>query len=290
MVISRERQGELFVLGEAFLWGMVPIVSIFSFSFLPPLFVLAGATFFSSVFFAVIVTIQKTWGAFRIVAAWKYIFLNTGIVGIGYFSVFFLGLQYTTAGNASIFALFEVFFTFLLFSIWKRDSQQKTHALGAVFMLIGAVLILFPGEFHVQKGDLLIILATMLPPLGNYFQKEARKLVSAPFLLFIRSFISVFFLFFLASFVNSIPEISAMWKVLPVLILNGVFLFGLRNIFWVEALFRISISKTLALSSVAPLFTLIFSFFLLGEIPSIWQIGGLVPIMIGVYFLTKNSE
>ena len=65
---------------------------------------------------------------------------------------------------------------------------------------------------------------------------------------------------------------------------------GFSKVIWIESIHRIRISKTISLSSVSPSFTLFFAFLILGDIPTVWQLIGIVPMLLGVYVLTRPSK
>ena len=153
-------------------------------------------------------------------------------------------------------------------------------------MLLSAVIILLPNFTEFHKGDFLILLAVMIPPLGNLFQKKAREKIGSEGILLFRSLVAVPVLFFLATLFGSLSAPSTM-NVWLILLANGVLYFGLSKIFWVEGIHRISITKSSALNSVAPALTLLFAFLLLGNIPTLVQLAAIPPAILGVYFLTR---
>ena len=62
---------------------------------------------------------------------------------------------------------------------------------------------------------------------------------------------------------------------------------GLSKIFWVEAIYRISITKASALAALIPVFTIIFAYFTLGETPTMTQLLGIIPVLGGGYLITR---
>ena len=286
MRLSETQTGELYLYSEALLWSLFPIVTIFSYNSIPPLYSAAFSTFAAALFFAVVLTVQKKWNELFVAAAWKYILALTAIIGIAYYSLVFIGIQKTTAGNAGIIFLMEIFFSMVILRLWKKEFLSRRHFIGAVLMALGAFLVLFQGALSINQGDLIILTATALPPIGNYFIQEARKRVSSTYIMFIRSLISGFFILGMAYFIESEPSVTAVKTSFLFIAVNGFLLLGLSKIFWIEAIHRIPITKAISLASIAPFFTLLFAYFLLGEIPTLWQISGLIPIILGIWVLT----
>jgi drug/metabolite transporter (DMT)-like permease len=69
--------------------------------------------------------------------------------------------------------------------------------------------------------------------------------------------------------------------------MSGIVIFGLSKVFWLEGIFRISVTKAISLSSISPVLTICFAYFLLSEVPTLTQIVALVPAIFGIYLLTR---
>jgi drug/metabolite transporter (DMT)-like permease len=71
---------------------------------------------------------------------------------------------------------------------------------------------------------------------------------------------------------------------------NGIFIFGLSKILWVEAIHRIPITKTISLACIQPLLTMIFAYFFLRQSATVVQLLSLVPMAVGMLLLTRRSK
>lgn len=284
--LTESKKGELYVLSADLLWSLFPIVSIFSLETLSPLMAAALSTLLAVPFFAAVVTYKKGWHQFRQRSALLYILASALLIGVLFYGLVFVGFRLTTAGNSSIMLLMEVFFTMLILHLWGKEKLKRNDLFGGMLVVFGALIILFPGTLQVNRGDLIILLATAAAPVGNYFSQRARKLVSSEFILFIRSTICGLFLLCLALLLGPSAHGSEIVQALPFLLINGIFLLGLTKIFWTEAIHRISITKAQSLSAIAPAFTLFFAYIFLNETPTLWQIMGFIPIFLGVQLLS----
>ena len=291
MDINETRKGELAILAEALLWSIFPVITILSFAALNPLTSLAWSTLFARLFFALVVIIKgKTHEIFN-PKIWPLIFLPVFFIGWMYYGLYFLGLKSTTAGNASIIALMELFFSYLLFNVWKKQHFSKAHTLGAVLMLFGAVIVLFPKQgllFH--GGDFFVLLATAFAPLGNYYQQKLRKIVSSETILFLRSLFTFPFAFLLAAVLKADTRLVLVEKYFWLLLLNGFIALGLSKLWWLEGIHRISVTKANALSVVTPLFTLSFAYIFLHQTPTVWQGLFFIPMAVGLVLLTYQKN
>ncbi|MBN2087247.1 DMT family transporter [Candidatus Peregrinibacteria bacterium] len=284
--LSKTRQGELYEILALVIWSFFPVVTILTLNSVPPLFTAALSILSAAIFFAVLITLRKEWSDIKNKSVWLDILLTTLFIGIIYYGLTFIGINNTTAGNASIISLSQVFFSMLFLRLWGKELLNSSHVIGAVLIVLGAFAILFQGTLEVNIGNLLILIATLFTPIGNYFQQKARKQVSSIFIMFFRSLISGLVLLALAFVYNIPPSIFELKDSIIFILMNGFFLLGLSKIFFIEAIHRIPITKALALGAIGPAITLVIAFFVLNEVPTIWQLVGFLPMLIGVLLLT----
>ena len=204
------------------------------------------------------------------------------------YGLFFLGLERTTAGNAAIINLFEVFTSFVFFNVLRSERISRDYKIGAFLMVAGAIIVLARDFSGVNIGDFLVLGATICAPVGNLFQQKAREAVSSETIMFLRSVLAVPIIFALAYVLGEHASLVDVQVALPFLLVNGAVVLGFSRILWIEAIHRISVTKAQALASVAPLITLLFAWLLLNQVPNIWQLASLVPLILGVLLLTDH--
>ena len=283
-----KRMGEIYVYLGAVLWAFFPVITILSYGRLPSLLSLAWSTFFSVFFFAIVVSYKKTWYQLKNPLVWKYIFFIVLFIGVLFYSFYFIGLETTSAGNSGIIALFEVFTSFLFFNLFKKEFISAEHISGSILMICGAFIVLLPNLHAVQIGDFFILAATFFPPIGNYYQQKVRKIASSETIMFARSLVTTPIIFILAFLLRQRVSAETIILSLPYLLINGLLLFGLSKLFWIEAIHRISVTKGNALSSMTPFLTLIIAWIFLKQSPNLWQLVSLVPLVAGVLLLTDQ--
>jgi drug/metabolite transporter (DMT)-like permease len=286
LIHNKAFQGEAYIFAASMLASFLPIFSILAFKYLPPLYTAGMSMLMAALFFVFILTVRKQWKEIKSKSALKDIVIS-GLVRVVYYSLIFIGLTKTTAGNASIMLLMEVFFSMFILGLWKKEKLVLRHKFGAILMVIGALFVLFRGNFQVNEGDLIILISTVIPPIGNYFAQTARKKVGTSMILFLRNLIAGMLILFLAVLFEVMPTSTELANSAIFIIVNGIFLLGLAKIFWLEAIHRIPITKVTSLSSLEPAFTLFFAYFILAEIPTIWQILGFLPMLFGIVLLTE---
>lgn len=291
MTEKKERVGEFYILAAGLLWGLFPVITILTYNTLSPLVVLGWSQILAGILFGVVLTVRGTWIDVVNTRALKDMFLATLFTGILFYLLFFFGLMHTSAGNAGIIALAEIFFSFLLFNVFRKEAFPLVHALGAVAMLGGALIVLSPNLSSFHKGDIFILFATMIAPFGNFFQRRARTLVSTESVLFVRSLVAGCVVLVIAYFIGAEPfNVPFSMSVLALLLINGIVLMGFTKVLWLEAIHRISVTKANALSSVSPVMTLLFAYLLLKESPTEVQLLAIIPMSAGIYLLSRNKQ
>lgn len=288
--MTRERQGELAIFSEASLWALFPIVTILSFNSLPPFLSLGGSLVFATIFFAFLVTVRRKWAEVWQRQTLRETLIFTLINGVIYTGLIYVALQYTSAGNVSLVSLSEVFFSYLFFHVWKKDQLPLMHLVGSVLIMIGVALVFVPTFHQFQAGDLLVLLASALSPIGNYLGRRAREQVSTESIFFIRSFVSAAIILPLGLVLAPHFHLANLMETMSYLAINGMLMLGLSKILWVEGIHRISVVKANALSSISPLMTLFFAWLLLHNPPNLWQLLAFGPMGVGVFLLNGNGR
>ncbi len=285
---TEQRKGEWIMFAEAFLAGFFPIVIVLSYATISGVTALAWSTLIASVLFAALMTYRKMWHELKNPKIWKLSIFISLLIGVLFFGFYFVGLEHTTPGNASILVLFQVLTTYIFFNIYRKEHMSRAHKVGAVLMVLGALVVLGRNWSGVNIGDMLILFANFFPPVGNYLQQEARKIASSETIMFLRSIMSAVLLFVVIYGLGISSHPTDIYMALPFLLLNGILFLGLGKIFWIEAIHRIPVTKGIALSSMTPFFTIIFAWIILGQAPTIWQFAALPLLVLGVLLLTDQ--
>lgn len=290
MSLSETKKGELAIFISAILWGLFPVITVLSYHSLSPIISLGFSTLFAAAFFAVMLTAKKSWHELLSLQTWKYLLYITLFIGLGYYGLYYYGLKFTTPGNGSLIALLETFFSFLLFNVWRKENFSIEYIAGALLTLVGAAIILFPQHLLFNKGTLLIVLAVILAPFGNLYQQKLRKQISSEAIMFGRNLMTAPIIFLLAKFFAQ----SFSWQDVSIslypLLINGILIFGISKILWLESIHRISVTKAISIENISPLFTLLFAYLILRQHPTVWQIVAFVPLCCGVILLVNHKK
>ncbi len=285
--MSEAKKGNMFIIAEMVLWSLFPIVSILGFKGLDIIISFFWVNLFATLFFLILMMAKGRWAELKNKMVWLYTLATVVFICIIFYGAYFYALGSTLPANASIVALFEVVPTYIFFQIIKKESFMPKHLVGIVLGAIGALIVLLPKAGGVHTGDWIILCATFFPPIGNYYQQKARKLASTETILFLRHALTLPFLFVISLFLGSHLSFEATYPVLGWLLLNGIVIFGISKIFWVESIHRMSVTKAIAISGLNPIFTVLFAWIIIHQAPTYTQLLSLPFLILSIMILTN---
>ena len=287
--MTKEREGELLMVGLALLESWFPILSIVSMSFIGALHTYTYSLLIALVFFIAIMYKRDRFKELKNKEAYKDLLLTSFWITL-LFTLVFIGMQYTTAGNMAVIIFLQLLFSYLYFNVFGKEKMDSIHLIGALIMGTGALIILIPDELVFNKGDLLILIAAAIAPIANLYQKRARTFCSSETILGFRTLVGLPFIAVMAWYFEPATTYEGLMASLPYLLFIGILIYVVSKIMWIESLHRISITKVSAMMGLVPMMTLFFAYFYLNEIPELRQVFGIIPVLLGGYLLTKPIE
>lgn len=284
-----QRKGEFFALSLTLIEAWFPIFASFTVAALGGLHAYFYSLLIAVLFLAVWWGLRGKIHEIKNRQAWSDLAM-TSLFITSLFALTFVGLQYTSATNVAIILFLQILFSYLFLGRRKEEALDLQHAFGALLMTLGALLVLFPGEFALRLGDGLVLLAAMIAPVANFYQKKSRAQVSSETILLTRSLIALPFILGLAVWFEASPSWESLSSQWLWLLLTGFLVFFVGKVLWVEAIYRLPITKVNALFAFAPLMTMGLAYAVLDETPELFQVMGMVPILFGGYLITRPSK
>jgi drug/metabolite transporter (DMT)-like permease len=284
--MTRAREGELFVILLCLLESWFPILSLFAIPLVGALYAYAIIVAIATVVLLTLLIQRRQLTTLATPAAQRDLLLTSLFITLLFLFVF-LGLQYTTAGNMAVILFLQLLFSYLYFNVFGAQRLTAQHSWGALLMGIGALVMLFPEEFALNRGDLLVLAGAAIAPVANLYQQRARRHVGSMTILAYRNLLALPVLGVIAWSFEPLPGSDALRQALPYLAAVALLVYVVSKILWVEALHRISITKMSAMVAVLPIFTLIFAYPVLGEVPTPRQLAGIIPILLGGWLITR---
>ncbi len=287
--MTKEREGELLMLGLTILESWFPILSIVAMSYVGALHTYMYSLAIAFFFYMPIMYKRDRFKELKNRAAYKDLLLTTFWITF-IFTFIFIGMRYTTAGNMAVIVFLQVLFSYLYFNVFGKEKMGTIHLIGAVIMTAGALIILFPENFEFNKGDWFILLSAAAAPIVNLYQKRARAYCSSETILGFRTVVGFPFVALLAYFLEPAVSYENFMSALPYMFLIATGVYVVAKIMWIEALNRMSITKLSAMLALLPVMTLFFAYIYLDEVPEFRQLLGIVPVLVGGYLITKPVE
>lgn len=286
---ARTRAGYAFMSAEVLFGATMPIVIKLSYASLQPVFAAAIAMFMASVFFAAVVTLRGRWSDLLVRKAWYDVLRMTLLIVVGFYALYYWGLQRTSAANAAIISRFEIVTSIVVLGLLSRHERvTRAQVIGGGCMMAGIVLALFAGTTKPGIGDMAIVFGTFLTPLGNVSQQRARAMISGEAVFLLRSLIGGSLLLCIAFLIETPPTAAQLRSSLPLMLFAGIAYFGFGKLLWVEALHRLPITTAIPLASVGAVLTIFLAAPVLDEPVRGLQLLALIPVFIGIRMLTRT--
>jgi len=285
-MMTKEREGEVMMVVLSLLESWFPILSMFAIALVGAIFSYAIIVLIATTVLMTILIEQKSVSQLWIPEAQKDLLLTSFFI-TALFLLIFLGLKYTSAGNMAVIIFLQLLFSYLFFNVFGSEKLTPLHSWGALSMGIGAIIMLFPDDVKLNIGDALILIAAIIAPFVNLYQKRARAHVSSITILAYRNLAALPFLFLIAWLFEPLPSLNALKEAMPYLFSVAILVYVISKILWIEALHRISITKMSAMLAILPLSTLTLAYFVLNEVPTMRQLLGIIPILFGGYLITR---
>ncbi|MEK9132204.1 MAG: DMT family transporter [Patescibacteria group bacterium] len=289
---KQERIGELFILAQAALYGFLPIIANYATKLMPPVLFAGVCTSIAALCLLPYIIFT---GQIRHLLDKKTLLLLGGITLfiVVIPSIFvFIGTSKTSSINTTILLQTELLFTFIICGIFAGEKITLHKGLGALVLLIGATTVLYQGGLKLNWGDLLIVIGTSFYPIGNILSKKALDLTTPVIILFFRSaFGGAMLIAFSLMFERyDATPFEYIKNNLGSILVCTILVYLISKLFWYQGLKRIKISQATAISICMPAFGLFYAVIFLGEIPTLYQVAGLVVIIAGLVLLTHQKS
>jgi len=220
--------------------------------------------------------------------------IGLAIFGIvGYNSLLYYALNFTSPTNASLVNSFNPGLIALVSAIYLREKVSRIQCLGILISFLGVFVIMTKGNLlqifvtHYNKGDLLMIIAVIM---WTLYSMIGKKLTSIPTITStaISGLIAAIIMapFAIAQGINFTSlSATAVTGIAYITIFPSICSF----IFWNIGVREIGASKAGVFLNLNPVFTAAISWILGQKITVVQVIGGLL-VFLGVYFTTGMFE
>lgn len=254
---------------------------------LPPMIIVLGRVLFSSIFLLILIFYFNENIKLR---SYKHYLLLViaGIILAIHWSTFFKSIQVSTVAIGLLtFSTFPVFVTFLEPYFFK-EKINFSDIVVAFITFSGIVLVVpeFKLENNLTQGILWGIASGfnygVLSMLNRKYVKEYSSIQIAFYEQFIAAIVLLPFLFF--------EKLVFTFKDMLLLALLGIVFTGISHSLFINSLKSIKTRTAGIISSLEPVYGIIFAAFLLGEIPTLKEVLGGIIILSTVFYSTVKCK
>jgi len=207
------------------------------------------------------------------------------------------GMMYTTASLSSIIQTSGPIFTIIFAIVILNESADKKKIVGSICALIGTIFLVISLDNNINLfdssvyGNFLILLSGVSYAISSIITKKGLERKNPLQILGFSSLVGFIVLSVISSFERPLDVIINLsietWFAIFLLVIFPSFI---ALLFWYEAMINEEISRLVIYVYLMPVFAVIFSYILIGEIISIQTLLFAVLIIVGVALAQKNSS
>jgi drug/metabolite transporter (DMT)-like permease len=203
-----------------------------------------------------------------------------------------IGMQYTTASTSSIIQASAPIFTIILAFIFLKESKKMSKIFGSIIAMTGVILLVSGGRLEfggTTYGNVLILVSAVSYAISGIILKKGLMEIKPSHLLSFETFFGFIFLVGATVLFGDFQQILSFdlytWFLIGIL---AVFASAIAAILYYVVLADTELSKLIVFLYLIPLFAVVFSYFMLGEVISIQVLLFAVLIIFGVALAQKE--
>ncbi|MCJ8336920.1 MAG: DMT family transporter [Pseudomonadales bacterium] len=227
-----------------------------------------------------------------LVKHWKIITLLS-LFGVAAFNTtVYLGVQHTTATNATLLQSSIPILVLILSVIFFSEKISIKQLLGVCFSFVGVLVIIAKGQldmllaFSLNTGDLWILIAvscwTIYSVLLRYKPAQLDGLSFLGASIFIGNLILYPLVYWELQYVD-INSFQVTWQISSAVMYLAIFPSLLAYFFWNRAVAEVGAARASLFIHLLPVFGALLATLLLGEAMQIFHLIGIILIFIGIY-------
>lgn len=288
--MQKFNKGFLYLTWFLILDSLFPIISFFLMKSIPTLWIITFSVWISIFFWLIIFFKNKLFKQYKNKEILLPTFLSALFLWAGWV-LYFFWIKYSSPSIAAVLLLLQIFFAFIIFNIFWKESYNKKQIVWAILMFLWWIVTLYDGNgSFINIWALIMVIVAIVWTIWNYYTKKASLKWANPFFLLInRNILMVIVTWLLAfSFVWE-PDLVLIKENFIWIFLIWFFILFLWKVLWILSLKNLSSFVAVsAESTIIPPLVLIFSFFILHDLPSTRELLWFIPIIIWSLILIKN--
>jgi drug/metabolite transporter (DMT)-like permease len=287
---SEETVGVILVLISILFYGLEPIISKYIVNTVNPLFTATISILFASII-PLFILINK--GMVKELIKREnmvYLFFISFFGSVIALILFLVGVGMTSGISASLLLQIEPIYSVLLGFFVLKEAIGKRQLSAMFLVIIGVGVIFYNGSLQINYGDILVLATPLFYQISHLIVKKVMKKIEEDVIIAGR-FLYAVPIFLVLSTLAGANQFEVLLKPLyfSLLLFLGVS-WALGYILWIKAIKRINLSKATVIVAPYPILSLIFAWVILSEVPSVYQLTGLVLVIIGIYVMGRTRS
>lgn len=275
-------------------WGMSFVWSSIVFEYyLPVTTVFLRLVLSSALLFAG----MKLYGKMERIAAkdYKLFFLSALFNPFFYFLGESYGLKYSSPTISAIIIATIPLFTPVVAFYMLGEKLRRMNIAGIIISFIGIIVMLANKEFILSAslfGVVFLLFAVGSALAYSVYLRKLSVKYSAVFIIAVQNLLGALYflpIFFFLEF-DSFIQVPLNFRLVSSLLGLAVFCSSLAFVFFTISTREIGISKTNIFANLIPIFTAVFSYFILAEYFNVQKIIGMAIVLIGIYLSQINKK
>lgn len=275
-------------------WGMSFVWTSIVFEYYPPITTVFLRLIIST---ALLFTGIKLFGKMEKIDRkdYKLFFLSALFNPFFYFLGESYGLKYSSATISAVIIAIIPLFTPVVAFYTLGEKLNKMNFVGIVISFSGIIVMLANKDFSISaspKGILLLLFAVGSALGYSVYLKKLSMKYSAVFIIAVQNLLgAIYFLpVFLFLDFNEFITVPLNFRLVSSLLALAIFCSSLAFVFFTISTREIGISKTNIFANLIPVFTAVFSYFILSEYFNIQKIAGMLIVLFGIYLSQINKR
>lgn len=284
-----ERIGQRFILASMLVEGLFPTIVHAGALAFPPVWFAGVSALLSAIIHLGIVVFRGRWN-FSWKLFWPWIGLTLFVPVIPVIFIV-LGTRLSTGINTALLLQTELLAAFIILGLFFGERMRPLQSLGALFVLLGTVCILFQGSFELNIGDVLIVFGVSFFPWGNMCAKKLLRHIDPFQVMFLRSSLGGVLLLLISLLVEGSPlaPLSSQGPFWIIIAYALIILVG-SKLLWYAGFQHVQILKATSLIVAFPIVGVIVAALYFREIPTVFQIAGFFTTVCGLILLTRQTK
>ncbi len=286
--MNTEIVGMIFAIIQLIAAGFQPVFTKFAAERIDPLFAASMASLVGCIIPLVFLAKHKSLKMFLKLKNLKDIYI-IGFFGTTItFILLFFGARMTSGINTAILLQTEPIYSIFLSYFLLKERITKKQIFSTILILIGVVTVVYSGTFSLNLGDLFIILTPLFWQISHLLSKKSIKRLGTFFIQGGRYLSAGLTMLLISTLIGS-NQFGVLYKPaeLSSILIIGFVVAGIGSLAWYESIKRINLSKATAMISPYSVLSVILAWFILSELPSIYQIIGLIFVLVGMLLLSR---